>query len=171
MKTIHLSKNKWGCFEFIKYALHGSGTYYYGSCKCTPKTYFRICVRFLKMEARIKCMQYNLSAFLYIRPKEAKNYSEAAHAEVLTNSTKKEGQPLSSSAGWLEAVRHCSLKMKEENPFAELIGRFTCLNPMNHVTRSQRSEKFSPNLHGQGLHDPRWSYAYKANDSTISSEW
>lgn len=55
---------------------------------------------FLKMEAKIKCMLYNLIAFLHIRPKEAINYSEAAHyAEVLTNSTKNKGQPLSSSAG------------------------------------------------------------------------
>lgn len=91
-------------------------------------------------------------------------------AEILTNSTKNAEQSLRFSVGWLKAVHHCSLKMKKAL-FVELIGRFTCLNPMNHVTRSQRSEKFSSNLHGQGLHDPRWSFAYKANDSTISSEW
>ncbi len=38
MKAIHLSKNKWGCFEFIQHAFHGSDTYYYGSCKCTAET-------------------------------------------------------------------------------------------------------------------------------------
>lgn len=138
MKTIHLSKNKWGCFEFIKYALHGSGTYYYGSCKCTPETYFRICVWFLKMEVKIKWMLYNLIAFLYIRPK-------AAHyAEVLTNSTKNAGQPLSSSVGWLEAVHHCSLKMKEGNPFCRVNRQVHLSEPNESCYKKSKVWKVQP---------------------------
>ncbi len=114
---------------------------------------------------RIRCILLNRIAFLYIRPNEAINYSEAAHyVDARLKKLYQECRTIteSTSVGWLEAVHHCSLKTKKRKRiFVELIGRFTCLNPMNHVTRSQRSKTFSPNLHGQGLCDPRWSYAIK----------
>lgn len=120
----------------------------------------------------IRCTLYNLIAFLYVRPKKAINYCEAAHyVDMRLQPRMQNNHRVNLNGLTLSSTPLLIKNKKRKKLFVELIGRFSCLNPLNHVTRSQRSETFSPNLHGQGLHDPIWSYAYKANDSTISSEW
>lgn len=172
MKTIHLSKNKWGCFELIKHALHGSDTYYHRSYTWNLAQDVHMIPKNWSIMPGIRCTLYNLIAFLYVRPKKAINYCEAAHYIDMRLQPRMQNNHWVNLNGLTLSSTPLLIKNKKRKKlFVKLIGRFSCLNPLNHVTRSQRSETFSPNLHGQGLHHPIWSYAYKANDSTISSEW
>lgn len=62
-------------------------------------------------------------------------------AEVLTNSTK---NALSSSVGWLEAVHHCSLKMKEENPFCRVNRQVLLFEPNESCYKKSKVWKVQP---------------------------